>query len=138
MTPYSKLAPAVRDALLLDAVRAERVWQDEKFGPNRDLTLEDWWAVLAEEYGESSEEYTKAHFALRFHDTPENRRAFYLRVALMRYELIQTAASCICMIDGMDRNLEGSAMYQVILKEVQDAENLKKNVWREARARGDE
>ena len=47
---------------VFDRIRQERFKQDEKWGPQRDHSLNDWMTILGEEFGETCQEALRVHF----------------------------------------------------------------------------
>ncbi len=80
---------------ILEAIKQERMLQDEKWGEQNHKPIE-WVAILTEEVGEVSKEALENHFSKYYKDT--NKLANY------RKELIQVAAVAIAMIESLDRN----------------------------------
>lgn len=69
---------------IANAVLAENIRQDKKWGEERDLDPEIWMTILGEEFGETCQ-------AALQHDPN------------YRYELIQVAAVAIAAIENFDR-----------------------------------
>lgn len=66
----------------------ERVRQDKKWGFPQTRTIAEWIMILAEEFGEASQEANEVHF--RDKETGE-----------LEDELIQTAAVIVSMLEHM-------------------------------------
>lgn len=79
----------------IDAIKGERVNQDNKWGEQNHTPIE-WCAILMEEVGEMAKEAHEYHFKNHYKDTGQ----------LERYEkeLIQCAAVCLSMLESLERN----------------------------------
>lgn len=76
---------------IIDDVIAERKRQDEKWGEQNHFA-ERWATIIGEEYGEMC----KAINEFSFNPTPETAQDIYT-------EAIQTMASCMAMLECMER-----------------------------------
>lgn len=76
---------------IIDDVIAERKRQDEKWGEQNHFA-ERWATIIGEEYGEMC----KAINEFSFNPTPETEQDIYT-------EAIQTMASCMAMLECMER-----------------------------------
>lgn len=77
-------------------VAYERVQQDRKWGPNRNLSNDRWAVILGEEFGEACEATLELP-----HYVGDVRRAE--GVAKLRNEAIQAAAVAVAWVEAMDR-----------------------------------
>lgn len=93
---------------VMEAVRAERIRQDKKWGQQNHGPVV-WCAILAEEFGEAAKEVNDFHFLLekerntREYD-PTRRAKLKELLDKLRVELIQTAAVAVAMVESLDRN----------------------------------
>lgn len=81
---------------IINDVLSERKRQDEKWGEQNHFP-ERWGNIIGEEYGEMC----KAINEFSFHPTLENEQDIYT-------EAIQTMASCMAMLECMERMREQS------------------------------
>ena len=77
-------------AMILDAIRAERQRQDDKWG-EQNHSPADWLAILGEEVGEAN----KAYVEWKFNQGP---------AADLETELVQVAAVAVSILESMKRN----------------------------------
>lgn len=77
---------------VLSAVIAERQRQDTKWGV-QDRSIIEWLAILAEEFGEVSDEVVEVHFGRK------------VDIADYRQEMIQVAAVAVAAVECLDRRL---------------------------------
>lgn len=75
-------------------IKAERRFQDEKWGSKRKHNELQWLSILAEEFGEAAKIVTQSCVPPEFQN--------YYQPKLEK-ELIQTAAVCIAWIESMRR-----------------------------------
>lgn len=76
---------------IIDDVLAERKRQDEKWGEQNHGAY-TWMSIIGEEYGEMC----KAVNEFGFNPTPKTKQDIYI-------EAIQTIASCMAMLEYMER-----------------------------------
>lgn len=90
---------------ILNEIKKERQRQDAKWG-EQNHNLVEWMAILTEEVGEASKEALEYHFASQElnEQLPENKEAFYLKICVLKMELIQTAAVAVSFIESIERN----------------------------------
>lgn len=94
MRPYIDLDP-------LDAVRAERAYQQDKWGDanhERELSFADWALILSREVGEAMEALGRAHW-------PQDRdpdTSYGDKLLDLRSELVQVAAVAVALIEVVD------------------------------------
>lgn len=86
-------------------VMEERRRQDKKWGV-QDRRPVEYLAILAEEFGEVSQEVVK----FTFHEDGDEEGARQ-RLRNMREELIQTAAVAVAFVECLDRNGEDSFIF---------------------------
>lgn len=75
-------------------VLAERLIQEQKWGVQNHRQIV-WLAILAEEFGEAAREANEFHFRPELDADLQKK---------LRYELVQTAAVAVAMIESLDRN----------------------------------
>lgn len=78
---------------ILDDIAQERIQQDRKWGIQNHSPM-TWIGILAEEFGEAAKEVNE----FTFRDKSSGRKA------MLRKELIQTAAVAVAMIECLDRS----------------------------------
>lgn len=83
---------------ILNEIRAERKFQDEKFGENRNLHPLEWIAILTEETGEAAKEVVEYTYCTYEDESLE-------RLKLLRAELVQVAAVAVAFVEYLDRRL---------------------------------
>lgn len=74
---------------VLESIKKERERQDEKWGQSQTHTLEVWFMILAEEYGEAAKEANELYFH-RYHGLDK-----------IKAELVQTAAVCVAILESL-------------------------------------
>lgn len=81
---------------VLEDIKEERDFQDKKWGPNRNLDVFLWLAILGEEVGEANKAALEYRFGLEVEQEDKREE--------LRKELVQVAAVAIAHIECLDRN----------------------------------
>jgi NTP pyrophosphatase (non-canonical NTP hydrolase) len=80
---------------VLDLIRDERERQDRKWGADRNLHILEWLAILAEEFGEISEQVVELHAGAG-------------DLEALKKELVQTAAVAVSWLEARERSANAS------------------------------
>lgn len=81
--------PSDSQACIIESLLLERVAQDAKWGPNRNLSPYVWLAILTEEVGEAAEAVLSEDYSN------------------LREELVQVAAVAVMWLEALERMEQG-------------------------------